>query len=166
MIAAAVIWWADSHYTGPEHAHIRKRFHLADPICTVLFSILVLFTTINILKHGFKVLLNSTPEHIKFDGITQELMDLEGVNDVHDLHIWSISSKTVALSVHVLTCTPSKTLADVQRVCKVHGINHTTIQVERMGTSDLKNCEIVNVACGLRPQTPSAGAYMSPALEE
>ena len=46
-------------------------------------------------KQAVKVLLNSVPESVEFDGVLEELQRIEGVSDVHDLHIWGISSKTV-----------------------------------------------------------------------
>ncbi len=121
------------------------------------------------------MLLNSVPEHVEFEGVLEELEQLEGVVSVHDLHIWGISSKTVrrltnlpdcfsrvarlfehrfdgialcsylwwffltpcvrvasvqvALSVHILANTTANVLSAAQKVCKRHGINHTTIQV-------------------------------------
>lgn len=146
MIAAACIW-AFGH-----------KAQVADPICTVIFSILVIFTTVNIMKQAVKVLLNSVPEHVQFDGVLEDLQAVRGVTSVHDLHIWAISSKTVALSVHLLAHDATNVLSAAQKVCKRHGINHTTIQIERAGTNDLDNCNAINVVCdsslslgGVRP---------------
>ncbi len=47
------------------------------------------------LLQALGVLLNSVPEHVEFEGVLEELEQLEGVVSVHDLHIWGISSKTV-----------------------------------------------------------------------
>lgn len=52
-------------------------WRLADPICTFVFSILVLFTTIKILQSALKVLLNAVPDHVDFDNVMEQLLDIE-----------------------------------------------------------------------------------------
>ena len=47
-------------------------------------------------EQAVKVLLNSVPEHVQFDGVLEDLQAVRGVTSVHDLHIWAISSKTVS----------------------------------------------------------------------
>jgi solute carrier family 30 (zinc transporter), member 2 len=84
VVIASIIIWVD------------PRAHLADPICTFLFSILVLFTTVNILRQAGGTLLNAVPAHIDFDAVMADFRALPGVTDVHDLHIWTISSRTVS----------------------------------------------------------------------
>ncbi|KAI6190637.1 Zinc transporter 2 [Aphelenchoides bicaudatus] len=78
-------------------------FELADPICTFLFGILVLFTTVGVLKDTLHVLMEATPSHISLGKVCSDLMSIEGVAGVHSLRIWSLKLDSVAISVHLDT---------------------------------------------------------------
>jgi solute carrier family 30 (zinc transporter), member 2 len=73
MMAAAIIWAVPSA-------------HIADPISTFVFAILVLGTTIGVMRQGLVTLLNSVPAHISLSTLAAELAALPGVANVHDLH--------------------------------------------------------------------------------
>jgi len=88
IVAAALICYSPS-------------FAVADPICTVLFSIIVLFTTVRIMREALLVLMEGVPEGISVAAVTQALRGIPGVRKVHDLHIWSLSVGNPALSVHL-----------------------------------------------------------------
>ena len=62
-----------------------------DPICTYVFSIITMFTTIPAFHRNIKVMLDLTPDHINTDEIKAQLENIPGVAHVHDLHLWSIS---------------------------------------------------------------------------
>lgn len=74
---------------------------LADPICTFLFSIIVLFTTVTVMRDIFFVLMEATPSHYDLSDVKKALSALEGVKGVHDLHLWSIGMDKTAFSVHL-----------------------------------------------------------------
>ena len=118
MIAGIVIWY-------------KPEYQLADPIATFGFSILVLWTTKDILSDSLKVLMESTPEHVDAHAIRHGLAEIPSVSEVHDLHIWSLTMGHAACSVHLTStednCTT--TLIAAQKFLKLHGINHSTIQV-------------------------------------
>ncbi len=131
MVAAALIWWKPS-------------LHIADPICTILFSFIVLTTTIRILREAVLVLMEATPEGLPVDKVAETLRSIPGVLKVHDLHIWSLSVGKPALSVHLLTDGSSDVLTLAHaRLAKVYKITHTTIQVETV--SDDIACNNSNV---------------------
>jgi len=121
MIAAALIWGLGPHWT------------LADPITTFLFSILVLYTTIGLLRNSLGVLMESVPRGIKPEKITSDLAAVPGVIAVHDLHVWSLTVGKISLSVHLkadAAADPHKLLKAANKVLKKnHGIKHTTIQI-------------------------------------
>ncbi|EGG15617.1 putative zinc transporter [Cavenderia fasciculata] len=121
MIAAAIIW-------------IKPHWKIADPITTFIFSIIVLFTTIRLLRQSLGVLMEGVPADISVAEVQHDLEALEGVFEVHDLHIWSITLGKPALSVHLtvgLGVVGDDVLKSANRLLKQeHNIDHTTIQIE------------------------------------
>ena len=81
---------------------IRPEFKNADPICTVLFSIIVVATTARILRDTLNILLESNVDSTKnYDSIFNDLSNMEHVVKVHDLHIWSLTTDQKILTVHL-----------------------------------------------------------------
>ena len=62
-----------------------------DPICTYIFALIAVYTTIKTFGRCIATFLEATPENIDYDEIQRELLRIPGVDEVHDLHIWSIS---------------------------------------------------------------------------
>jgi cobalt-zinc-cadmium efflux system protein len=105
-----------------------------DPVASILIALLVLYSAWSLLKETVAVLMEQAPGHIDGDAVRAALLAVPGVQSVHDLHIWTITSGLVALSVHVgtPTTTPATPLLARMRAT-LHdrfGIEHTTIQVE------------------------------------
>jgi zinc transporter 2 len=143
-----------------------------DPICTYLFSILVVATTLPILKESSLILMEATPVGINPEEVDDTLRGIPGVFDTHDLHIWSLGAGTTwtghgknALAVHVIaadgfnTCDIRHQAEDVLKA--QYGIDHTTIQIEQCETlqcaqsgeecsQSLHTCSSKN----LRPKSP------------
>merc|ERR1712080_390072 len=94
--------------------YFKPEWKLADPICTFLFSILVLFTTFAIMKDALHVLMEGLPSGYSFSEVHTELMTIDGVKKVHNLRIWSLSLDKTALSVHLAV----KSGFDTQQVLK------------------------------------------------
>jgi cobalt-zinc-cadmium efflux system protein len=105
-------------------------WHLIDPIISIFFAILMLYSSWYLIKEAVAILMESTPSTLNPVEIEKDLLSLEEVQGVHDLHIWSISSGINALSVHLIT--PNETiLAKANALLKErYGIIHTTIQLE------------------------------------
>ena len=72
-----------------------------DPILSVVVALLILRSTWQLLKQSTGVLMEGVPRHLDFEAIGRSLASLPGVTDVHDLHIWNMSSEGVALSAHI-----------------------------------------------------------------
>ncbi|GAM20574.1 hypothetical protein SAMD00019534_037490 [Acytostelium subglobosum LB1] len=121
MVAAAIIW-------------IKPEWKIADPITTFIFSGIVLFTTVKLLRQSLGVLMEGVPSGISVADVQEDLTQLQGVNEVHDLHIWSITIGRPALSVHLIVgegIIGDEVLKSAKSMLlKTHNIEHTTIQIE------------------------------------
>lgn len=81
--------------------YFKPEWHLADPICTFIFSIIVLATTYNILKDALLVLMEGNPMAATYAEVKESLGNVDGVVRVHNLRIWALSINKVAMSSHV-----------------------------------------------------------------
>lgn len=116
MISGIVIWM-----TG---------WALIDPIITCLLAALMLWSSWRLVMETLGILMERMPEHLSSEKITAALAAIPGVEEVHDLHVWTLSSGKISLSVHLTSHSPH-VLADANSILlKEFGINHTTIQVE------------------------------------
>ena len=107
---------------------------IADPICTYIFSIIVGFTTIRILKDCISVLMEGSPFDFDINQLESDLKGINGVVDIHDLHVWSLSLGKVSLSCHISSKFPDETLPIAKKIIeKKYHIKHSTIQVEGIG---------------------------------
>lgn len=111
------------------------QYKIADPICTFIFSALVLFTTISIMRDAVWVLMEGFPRNLSYSEILSMLKKIDGVQAAHSLHIWSLTTDKNALAVHLAI----KPEADTDRVLrqaqflirKEFSVLQATIQVER-----------------------------------
>lgn len=101
-----------------------------DPICTFIFAIIVLSTSIPVTRDCLNVLMEATPKDMDVFKLTKEISDIPGVINIHDIHIWCISVGKPSISLHILSDNPQKSLESATKICKKYGIHHTTIQVE------------------------------------
>lgn len=107
--------------------------YIADPIVSILIAVLVLYSSINITNSAVHILMESAPKHIDIQGVKNSISEIDGVENVHDLHIWSINPNLVSLSVHVVTDINeyAKILCEIDNLLKdKFNIEHSTIQIE------------------------------------
>src|ERR1700676_241482 len=114
------------HFTGID---------VIDPILSVLIGGLIIWTAWDIIQESLNVLLEGLPRGMELDEVTGAMRKLNGVIDVHDLHIWSLGSSAHALSCHVLIedMPPSESNTILQRITDLlcgFDIHHCTIQFE------------------------------------
>ena len=108
----------------------------ADPLISVLIAALVLGSSWTILRESVDILLESTPAGVDAREVARRMLAVDGVRDVHDLHIWTITSGFPALSAHVLVsrgedCHDRR--RQLERLLAVEfGITHSTLQVEHV----------------------------------
>lgn len=86
--------------------YFKPEWHLADPICTFIFTLLCLFTTIPIFRDCMYVLMESTPKNIDVAECFNELISLDCVEEIHDFHVWSLSVGKLAMSGHIRSANP------------------------------------------------------------
>lgn len=106
-----------------------------DPALSLAIAALVLWSSIDIIRETLNILLEGTPRGLHLSAIAASISAVEGVNEVHDLHVWSIGSRTHALSCHISIqdIPPSaseRILHDVKSCLAQFRIHHTTIQFE------------------------------------
>lgn len=106
---------------------------IADPIASVLIALLVFGSSWPLLRDAVNVLLEGTPPHIDADEVAEALRGVDGVESIHDLHIWTITSGFESLSVHarVQNREGDDILAEIRSMLHDRfGIEHCTIQIE------------------------------------
>lgn len=110
------------------------RWYPADPLISFVVAALIVASSWRLLRESVDVLLEAVPAHIDVTEVRTALSDVPGVSDVHDLHVWTVTSGFLAMSGHAVVRDP----AESQRVLEeIHhrmrerfGIRHATIQIE------------------------------------
>ena len=111
-------------------------WYIVDPIIAVLIGAIILWGAARIVKESADILLEAVPKHIQVGEVIDELKSIPGVEDVHDIHIWTITSTIHALSAHLLiedqrVSESSEIMASVNKDLAHHfNITHTTLQLE------------------------------------
>jgi cobalt-zinc-cadmium efflux system protein len=119
-----------------------------DSVLSVGIGVLILWSGFGIVRETLNILLEGTPRGMKLEKIESAIRSVDGVNDVHDLHVWSIGSETHALSCHISIADipPSvseRILRDVKdRLLRNFRIDHTTIQFEHVVCETAHGCVI------------------------
>ncbi|XP_019185009.1 PREDICTED: metal tolerance protein A2-like isoform X2 [Ipomoea nil] len=122
MIGGAIIWY-------------KPEWKIIDLFCTLIFSVLVLVTTIRMIRNILEVLMESTPREIDATRLEQGLCEMEEVVAVHELHIWAITVGKVLLACHVKIKKEADADIVLDKVIDYikteYNITHVTIQIER-----------------------------------
>jgi cobalt-zinc-cadmium efflux system protein len=120
-----------------------------DPALSILIGALILWSSFGIIRESLNILLEGTPRGMELEQVEAELRSVPGVNNVHDLHIWSIGSETHALSCHIAIADipPSESEAIMRQVRGMLAdrfrIRHTTIQFEHVICDIAHGCIII-----------------------
>ncbi len=124
-------------------------WQVLDPLVSIIIGVLILWNAWKIVRETVGILLESTPRDVDMNAMVRDLLRVDGVRSIHDLHVWSISANLRALSAHVLTDNVSISEgARVQRdinavLMATYGIGHATLQLECAGCEpDLLYCEM------------------------
>ena len=112
-------------------------WYYADPLVSAGIGLFILPRTWRLLREAVGVLLEGTPRDVNLDAVRQTIATTAGVAGVHDLHVWSLTSGTNALSAHVVM-QPGQEHANILRavhtaIISAHPISHATLQVEPDG---------------------------------
>ena len=136
VIAGIVI-----HFTG---------LNWLDPLVSVMIGLLILWNAWGILRESMEILMESAPADIDMEKMVADLLTIDGVLGVHDLHVWSITRSMRTLSAHMLTndITLSEgamvQAAAIELLLEKYQIGHATLQLECMG------CTSVDLYCDIR----------------
>ena len=115
-------------------------WYAADPLFSVIISLMIIWGSVRLIREATNVLLEGTPAHINLAAVEDAILNTVGVNDVHDLHVWTITSGREALSAHVIhgsSISQPELLKDLR--VKLHdrfGVDHLTIQMETPDSED------------------------------
>jgi len=119
-----------------------------DPVLSLVIAALILWTSIGIVRETLNILLEGTPRGVTLSEIRSGMEEVQGVLNVHDLHVWSLGSNSHALACHVCIADipPSESaciLVKLNHVLRDHfAIQHSTIQFEHEGCEELHGCVV------------------------
>ncbi len=108
---------------------------MADPFVSIFIALLIMIGAIRLVRESVDVLLEATPPHIDLDEVANAISEVSGVTQVHDLHVWTVTSGVVAMSGHAVVCEPEQNqqvLEAVQERMTGLGIHHVTVQIENV----------------------------------
>jgi cobalt-zinc-cadmium efflux system protein len=106
----------------------------ADPIVSVAIALLILFSAWNLVREATDILMESAPAHIDMDRVQEALRTIDGLDDVHHIHVWTLTSGLVALSAHGVIDDPTehtRILQNIREAMSGLGIEHVTFQIEQ-----------------------------------
>ena len=105
-------------------------------ICTFIFAILVVLSTVQVLVQSINVIMETVPKHIDLEDIKQRLGAIGGVESVHDFHVWSITTDKCMATAHLVVTVDtmdeaSLIIEQASEVIYDAGIHHVTFQTEK-----------------------------------
>ena len=111
-----------------------KGWRVADPVASLFIGVLIAVSSWVLIKQAVNVLLEGSPSHLDTEEIAQAIRRIAGVRDVHDLHLWTITTGLEAMSGHVIVDDVVRGPAILEELGRLveqrFGVSHTTFQVE------------------------------------
>ena len=126
-------------------------WYIADPIVATIIGFIILWGAIRIVREATDVLLESVPKHIEMDKVIAAVSNIRGVKDLHDIHIWTITSGVYAISAHLniedQTVSQSAEIVSAvnQLLATDFNISHTTFQLECESCPTGLACNLCNL---------------------
>lgn len=119
-------------------------WYIADPIISALVALLILKNAWSIINESFRILMEGTPPTVNAEEVKKVLLKIPGAQNVHDLHIWTVSSGIDSLTCHILIddeCKSQEILQQaISQIEEQFKIQHTTVQIE---TRDLQHAKFM-----------------------
>jgi len=110
-----------------------KKSYYLDPIISVIIALIILSTSIPLVKRCVTILMQSVPRDISLEDIKTQLLALDGIQSIHELHIWQLDDTKIIGTVH-LTCSElivfDSLAKEVKKLLHTHGVHSVTIQPE------------------------------------
>ncbi len=121
---------------------------ILDPILSICVAVFILFNAIKSLKEILDIFLIKIPKDVKIETLKEHILEIDGVLDVHHLHVWTIDGETVYATLHLVVKEYSSQIkTDVKAELNEHGVAHITIELET------ENEECFEKECIVRPRT-------------
>ncbi len=111
----------------------------ADPIASFVTTALIMRGAWRLVRESVDILLEAVPKHIDLEAVREQLEAIPGIEAVHDLHVWSVSPRMVAMSAHAIcrnTDTQHHVLEHIHDAMALFGIGHITVQLEQTEMSE------------------------------
>lgn len=130
--------------------YLNPSWKIADPICTFIFSVLVLCTTIPIMRDTLRILMQAAPANQNHEKVSHALLEIKGVLMIHDLKIWTLSGDKTVVSCHIAVedesmIQSSMILLRCTKLLKNRfGFTDTTVQLEKF-SKEMLACEVCKV---------------------
>lgn len=133
VVAAVLIYFTDAYWI--------------DPLVGLIIVLVIVFGTWGLLKESVNLLLDAVPAEVDLHAVKRYLLGIEGVSEVHDLHIWGMSTRENGLTAHLVM--PENTLWDSEQsyaaigqdLEELFGIHHVTLQVEKDPNCHNQHCD-------------------------
>ena len=109
-------------------------WHLADPLVSMFIAILIVYGSWGLIREGVDILMEAVPANINLDELRSSLLGVAGTEEVHDLHVWCLTARELALSAHAVVgdqVDSDRVLSDMSEVLAKFNIHHMTVQLER-----------------------------------
>ncbi|GAA0159051.1 transporter [Lithospermum erythrorhizon] len=123
MIAGCIIW-------------LKPNWLVVDLLCTLIFTVFSLITTLPMLKSILTILMEGAPHEIDIIGLENGIRAIKGLDDVNDLHVWAITTGKFVLSCHVVIepgVAPPEVLQKIKHYCEqTFKIHHVTVEIQQM----------------------------------
>ena len=119
-------------------------FALIDPVMSIVISVFILINAVKNLKEIADVVLEKTPKNIDTKEIKEHIEEIDGVVDVHHIHLWSMDGQNNFATMHVVTDEEPQKIKDlIREELTEHGIGHVTIEIETTEENcNEKDCHI------------------------
>lgn len=114
---------------------------IVDPLITFIISVMLGYSSIKIIRKSVNILMQASPDNVLQAEIEKTLKSIDGVQELHDLHLWAVSSKQMALSAHIVATAPQAALREAHRLIEEKfAIHYMTLQVEEPNAFESRFC--------------------------
>jgi cobalt-zinc-cadmium efflux system protein len=107
---------------------------IMDPIISIIIGVVILMGGAKIMRESYLILMETVPEAYDLDAIRKDISTIEGVEDVHELHLWTITTDHYSLTAHVFLndeCQPFSVIKNINQLLKdKYNLGHSTVQIE------------------------------------
>lgn len=118
-------------------------WYWVDPAASIAIGLLVIYSAWNLVRQAIAILMEGTPPHLSLEAVHEAILSVPGVTEVHDLHVWTITSGMDSLSAHVVLLSGYEQQASLESVRqmldKQFGIDHVTIQIDPAGQEECRS---------------------------